>query len=196
MSFCAREIGTFIGLFVSSIVVLVNGNIKSSKKSILIILLIGILPIFIDGLTQLISEIYYETHNDLFPFYESINSIRSITGLIFGTSIGFVLFPFLLKNPTSIKNTNWIKVYLVSLILGILFITIIILFSYFTSNKFKPSNPYFDTLVRLPGYNYEVTVNGAHTTIPYFRYLYDSTYKYCERAKIYMKDEYATKCGN
>jgi uncharacterized membrane protein len=50
------------------------------------------LPLMLDGGIQLLGTLYsvfYQTT----PFYESTNSIRAITGILFGLAIGLYLFP-------------------------------------------------------------------------------------------------------
>lgn len=57
-------------------------------------------PLALDGGIQLIATAI-SLYNGKDPFYESTNSIRAITGILFGIGLGFFLFPRLREEMTS-----------------------------------------------------------------------------------------------
>ncbi|MBI5223224.1 DUF2085 domain-containing protein [Candidatus Micrarchaeota archaeon] len=87
---CARDIGIYGGMLIGAIVYLGVRKIKNEKLWPPIFLVLSMVPMGIDGTTQLISEL------GLLPFvYESTNMIRLATGLIAGIIASFYAIPIL-----------------------------------------------------------------------------------------------------
>ncbi|HLD03617.1 MAG TPA: DUF2085 domain-containing protein [Candidatus Dojkabacteria bacterium] len=147
-------------------------------------------PLAIDGIVQGVAEFISVQQNTL-PFYESTNFIRSVTGLLLGTGIGFAIFPYL----NQFKGYTTVRAYVGSII-GNLLISFILIFIFvfiwnLTSFKYKPSSLFIDHLQRYPGYNYEITSAGGHITIE--RIIKEPEEPYIKRAERYGKTEYLNK---
>lgn len=195
MSFCAREIGTFTGLFISSVIIWKKEIRPLSNPSLVLLIFVGIVPIAIDGLSQLASEFYIQYNNSFLPIYESFNSLRSFTGLLFGSTVAFIIFPYLQKASLMNTQSSWKKSYLSSILISAIVVTAIVFASYLTSEKYTPSHPLVDLERRIPGYNYEIAQNGGHTSNTNFRFFIDSNFIHCKRAEIYMLSEHNLKCS-
>ena len=145
------------------------------------------LPLAVDGVVQGVAEIVSVQQNIL-PFYESTNFIRSVTGLLLGTGVGFAMFPYL----NQFRGYTTIKTYLGSIIgtllVSLSFIFIFVFLWSLTSVKYKPSSLFIDHLQRYPGFNYEITSAGGHTTIK--RIISEPIEPYIRRAEKYGKTEY------
>lgn len=103
VAFCFRDVGIYIGLFLTALLFLIKPNlIKEPLK--LKFVVIGVLPMILDGTIQLIAEIMANTGLNAsvglmpgIPFYLSTNLKRLITGMLFGGTIGFWLYPSIIK---------------------------------------------------------------------------------------------------
>jgi len=84
MGLCSRCTGIYFALFVSMLYLFFKVNFLAKKY--LLFALIATLPLIIDGTLQYLG------------FYLSTNFIRTFTGLLFGSSIGFVLMFFTTPN--------------------------------------------------------------------------------------------------
>jgi len=88
MPFCSRDEGIFLGLAIGMMVAIVTRYQISA-----LVLILGIVPIAIDGLMQLLTS------------YESTNPVRVITGLLAGAVVALLISLFVRealreKNPT------------------------------------------------------------------------------------------------
>jgi uncharacterized membrane protein len=77
MPFCARDEGIFLGLMLGMVVAVVTRYEISG-----LVLVLGVLPIAVDGLLQLITS------------YESTNPLRVITGLLAGIVVALLISLF------------------------------------------------------------------------------------------------------
>lgn len=78
MPFCARDIGIFIGLLIG-----ILGNIIFRIPPTVLLILLLLMPMFIDGMMQEISD------------YESTNSLRILTGILGGSALALVICRFI-----------------------------------------------------------------------------------------------------
>lgn len=195
IAYCAREVGVFGSLFISSLFINFINEIKISKKAAIFLFFVGFIPYILDGCIQLFAEISLNNSN-MIPFYESTNFTRSLTGIILGNCLGFSLFPFLKYYRNQNNRVNWRKYFSFSILVSLLVIIFISLISYITSQAYKPSNPISDLQIRIPGYNYEVVSNGGHTYNQSYRIFLEDTYIQCMRAKIYMSEYKFNQCAN
>lgn len=153
----------------------------------IIFALLLIIPLGLDGTIQAIAEIG-STASKL-PFYESTNFIRSLTGTIFGIGIAFSLFPFLNGQKGNTQLKNYVVPTILALLSSILFVFMLVAGWSLTSNKYKPSHFFIDFEQRFPGYNYEITTSGGHSTIE--RIININNEKlYLERAKAFDNEVY------
>lgn len=90
---CARCTFLWFATFASSVVSFYYKPIANYFKGLSFkAALVLVLPLVLDGGIQFIATIY-SLYTRTEPFYESTNSIRAITGALFGTGIGLFLFP-------------------------------------------------------------------------------------------------------
>ncbi len=94
IAFCTRDTLMYGSMAIAGLIAILT-KIKIKVTWWLLTLLIA--PIMIDGTTQLISEIVFISRSNLpnhlaKPFYLSNNLTRSLTGGLFGTGMGLILF--------------------------------------------------------------------------------------------------------
>lgn len=105
---CARCTFLWLATFVSSGIVFYYKPAFAFKGISLKTAILLSLPLALDGGIQLLSTMY-SLYTASTPFYESTNSIRAVTGILFGTGIGLFLFPRLhdeLRGNTSQSMTG------------------------------------------------------------------------------------------
>lgn len=98
MALCQRDISLYLGILFGG---LFYGALRRRytirPMPFILFLLIGLLPIALDGFSQLFSQFFVGSNIEfltrLFPLRESSPLIRSLTGLIFGLSIVWVAYP-------------------------------------------------------------------------------------------------------
>lgn len=108
--FCARCTFMWFSTFLASFFVFyppkfLNLKIKGISWQLGIAL---ILPLALDGTIQLIASVI-SILNGQTPFYESTNSIRAITGTLFGIGLGLYLFPRLKKELIEDENLHTVS---------------------------------------------------------------------------------------
>lgn len=103
---CVRDLGLYLGLISSGILViwlqdyigLLKVKVRKDKvlfsKTLKFLIIAGILPMVIDGSIQLIAFLLNFKH----PFYQSHNLLRITTGYLFGLSFGSWAFNVLKYN--------------------------------------------------------------------------------------------------
>lgn len=190
----ARMITMFISIGIGGLITYFKKLPPLKGKYAFIFFVTMLIPMGIDGVTQLIAELNVYKVGGL-PFYESTNLIRSITGIFAGTGLAFAFFPHLqsyyIEGFTNFKKLLKM-VALNFLITGALIPVFAILWS-LTSIKYLPSSFLIDNIQRYPGYNYEITKDGGHMTIE--RYFSTSTEIYKQRAIFYKKEQYLKECN-
>ncbi len=90
VALCERDIAMYGSMLMFGIIFTVNGR-KIKPLSWKIWILIGLLPIALDGISQLPGFLQWMNGN--IPFRESTPLIRTITGTLFGITTGWYLFP-------------------------------------------------------------------------------------------------------
>lgn len=98
MALCQRDISLYLGILFGGVVYgLLRRRFTIRPMPFWLFLLIGLLPIALDGFSQLFSQFFVgsdiEFLTSLFPLRESSPLIRSLTGLVFGLSIVWVAYP-------------------------------------------------------------------------------------------------------
>ena len=194
----ARMITMFFSIGIGGLLVYYKGLKQLKIKSMILLLLLMLIPMAIDGVTQAIAEVTAVNSPDVLPFYESTNFIRSITGIFAGTGIAFIVFPFLNYHQelkvTNSSIQNYIKPMIITFFATFILIPLMVLLWSVTSDKYKPSSLLIDFEQRFPGYNYEITTGAGHSTI--IRVINGPTKLYEQRAKYFEKDEYLKEQKN
>lgn len=106
LAVCARDTGLYLGLLIGGLIPqivkdpLIQFNLKQKNNIIyftkwkLVLFLALILPLVIDGTTQLIASLMNFDN----PFYQSNYEKRLLTGILFGLALGFWAFATLKIN--------------------------------------------------------------------------------------------------
>lgn len=98
MALCQRDITLYLGIFLGG---LIYGALRHRytirPMRFWLFILIGLLPIALDGFSQLFSQFFVGTNIEalvrLFPLRESSPFVRSATGLLFGLSLVWLVYP-------------------------------------------------------------------------------------------------------
>jgi uncharacterized membrane protein len=98
MALCQRDITLYLGILIGGLVYgLLRRRMDLRPMPFWLFILIGLMPIALDGFSQLFSQFFIginiETLTRLFPLRESSPFIRSVTGLLFGLSIVWLVYP-------------------------------------------------------------------------------------------------------
>lgn len=180
----ARMITLFLGIGVGGLLTSVKKLKPLKWKQAMILIIIMLIPMGIDGITQLIAELSVINKVTQLPFYESTNFIRSITGIFAGVGISIALFPYVNSGESVNFNKEYVKTILLGMLITFLFIPLFVYLWFVSSTKYTPSSMFIDSLQRFPGYNYEVTTGGGHSTIN--RIIREPTDLYKQREKYYQ----------
>lgn len=92
IAICQRDLALYSGLFLTNLGFLVSGK-KWKKIPLWAWVVFGVLPLGIDGLSQLAG--YLERFSSLISLRESTPLLRTATGALFGISTGLYIFPIL-----------------------------------------------------------------------------------------------------
>lgn len=98
MALCQRDISLYLGILLGGVVYgVLRRRYMIRPMPFWLFLLVGLLPIALDGFSQLFSQFFVgsqiEILTRLFPLRESSPLVRSLTGLVFGLSIVWVAYP-------------------------------------------------------------------------------------------------------
>ena len=109
MAICQRDIGIYLSILVGGLiygVVRRRGPVK--PMPFWLFLIIGLGPIALDGFSQLFSQMFVglgmESLTSLFPLRESSPLLRSLTGVIMGLSVVWLIYPRLDDQFTMTAN--------------------------------------------------------------------------------------------
>lgn len=92
VAICQRDIAIWLGVFLFGMVFSLSRR-KLTPLPLAAWILVGMLPIGIDGISQLISQLPYDWVNSLVPYRESTPVLRFITGLLFGITTAWFGYP-------------------------------------------------------------------------------------------------------
>lgn len=182
----ARMVTLFLGLGIGGLLTSVKKMKPLKWKQAMIFIIIMLIPMAIDGITQLVAELSVINKVMQLPFYESTNFIRSITGIFAGVGISVALFPYINSGESVGFNKEYVKTILFGMFITFLSIPLFVYLWFLSSTKYVPSSMFIDSLQRFPGYNYEVTTGGGHSTIN--RIFKEPTDPYKQREKYYQNE--------
>ncbi len=103
VALCERDIALWGSLLITGIAFSLTGR-KWKRIPFLLWLLLGVLPILIDGGSQFLNSIF-----TFFPARESTPLFRSITGALFGTLTGMVVFPLIEESMNETRQILYRK---------------------------------------------------------------------------------------
>lgn len=187
LAVCSRDIGMYAGMTISAWFVYLKKFPRMTDKLTFGLFAICLLPMAFDGGSQLLAEIFT---NDIIPFYESVNFVRSFTGILAGVGLGLALMSniFDMQDKAYGGRTTLVmfvkKFGLLTFFATILIVSLNII-SFSTSVKYKPSNLLVDIEQRFPGTNYEITTNCGHCGEEYVRkFIKEPLDLYCFRFEV------------
>lgn len=91
---CQRDLAMYVGLLLSGVIFLASSR-RMKKIPIWVWILFGVLPLGLDGITQLAGSSQWM--GSLVSFRESTPLLRTITGGLFGIFTGWTIFPIINK---------------------------------------------------------------------------------------------------
>ena len=89
VAFCQRDIAIYMAMFLFGIIFALSGR-RIKPLPLLIWVIVGILPIALDGGSQLVSQAF-----NFLPYRESTPLLRTVTGALFGFTTAWFGFPVL-----------------------------------------------------------------------------------------------------
>lgn len=92
VALCQRDIAIYGGILAFGLIFALTGR-KIPPLPWYLWILIGMVPMALDGGTQLISQLGIPMINEIIPYRESIPMIRYLTGLLFGISTAWFGYP-------------------------------------------------------------------------------------------------------
>jgi uncharacterized membrane protein len=103
VALCQRDIALWGSLLITGIVFSLTGR-KWKRFPLWIWLLLGVLPILVDGGSQFLNSIF-----TFFLARESTPLLRSITGVLFGTLTGMVVYPLIEESMNETRQLLYRK---------------------------------------------------------------------------------------
>jgi uncharacterized membrane protein len=94
VAICERDVAIWGAMALFGLIFAATGR-KMPKMHWVIWVLVGCLPIGLDGFSQLFSQIPSAFIQSYLPYRESTPLLRSLTGLLFGLSTAWFMFPLL-----------------------------------------------------------------------------------------------------
>src|SRR6185503_7388751 len=92
MAFCERDIAIYGTIFLFGIVYALTGR-RIKPLHWIVALLIGLIPIGLDGFSQLFSQMEWSWLSSILPYRESTPFLRVLTGALFGFATAWFAYP-------------------------------------------------------------------------------------------------------
>lgn len=92
VALCERDVAIYGGLLLFGLIFALTGR-RLSVLPWYLWLIIGVLPMGLDGFSQLVSQLPYDALQRLLPYRESTPLLRVITGLLFGVTTAWFGYP-------------------------------------------------------------------------------------------------------
>jgi uncharacterized membrane protein len=94
VAFCERDVAIWGAMALFGLVFAVTGR-RLPKMHWMVWILIGLVPIGLDGFSQLFSQIPNALIQTYLPYRESTPFLRTLTGFLFGFSTAWLMFPLI-----------------------------------------------------------------------------------------------------
>ncbi|RLD04515.1 MAG: hypothetical protein DRI56_11165 [Chloroflexota bacterium] len=108
VAFCQRDVGIYSGLLLFGLVFAVFRH-KIKPLSFWGLLLLGLAPIALDGVSQLVSQLFAQLPWNFIPYRESTPFLRTLTGLMFGASIAWFGYPVIEEGMVDTRKIMAVK---------------------------------------------------------------------------------------
>lgn len=104
VALCERDIAIYFGIFAFGLLFALTGR-KIPPLPWYLWIVIGMVPIGLDGFTQLLSQLGIPFINAVIPYRESTPTLRYLTGFLFGVSTAWFGYPLV---ESSMRDTRQI----------------------------------------------------------------------------------------
>jgi len=94
VAFCERDVAIWGAMALFAIIYGITGR-RLPKMHWLVWIVIGVIPIGLDGFSQLFSQIPSAFIQSILPYRESTPFLRTLTGFLFGFSTAWFMFPLI-----------------------------------------------------------------------------------------------------
>jgi uncharacterized membrane protein len=101
---CERDIAIYLSILLFGIVYAIAGR-KMPPLPVILWILVGLIPIGVDGLTQFLSQPPFS----IFPFRESTPFLRALTGFLFGFSTAWFGYPMVESSMVETRRLLGLK---------------------------------------------------------------------------------------
>ena len=106
VALCERDVAMYSGLLAFGLVFSLSGR-RLPPASWLVWIGLGILPVAVDGLSQVVSQLPVAALHVILPFRESTPFLRTLTGGLFGFTTGWFAYPLVEDSMAATKM--WIE---------------------------------------------------------------------------------------
>src|SRR5688572_12957771 len=103
MALCERDIAIYGTIFLFGIVYAVTGR-RIKPLHWLAALLIGLIPIGLDGFSQLFSQMEWSWLSSILPYRESTPFLRVLTGGLFGLAVAWFAYPYMEESMSETRQ--------------------------------------------------------------------------------------------
>ena len=94
MALCERDIAIYSGIFLFGLVYAMTGR-RIKPLHWMMWVLIGMVPIGLDGFSQLFSQLEWSVLESILPYRESTPFLRVLTGGLFGVATAWFAYPYM-----------------------------------------------------------------------------------------------------
>ncbi|MCD6401546.1 MAG: DUF2085 domain-containing protein [Anaerolineales bacterium] len=99
VALCERDVAIYSGILIFGLLFSLTGR-KIKSLNIILWILIGLMPIGIDGVSQIVSQLPF----GVLPYRESTPLLRTITGFLFGFSTAWFGYPLIEETMQDARN--------------------------------------------------------------------------------------------
>jgi uncharacterized membrane protein len=103
MALCERDIAIYSAIFLFGIVYALTGR-RLKPLHWTFAILIGVIPIGLDGFSQLFSQMEWSWLSSLLPYRESTPILRVFTGALFGLAVAWFSYPYIEESMTESRQ--------------------------------------------------------------------------------------------
>jgi len=94
LALCERDVAIWGAMALFGIIFSVTGR-RIPKLHWMLWVVIGLVPVGLDGFSQLLSQLPYPLLHSILPYRESTPFLRTLTGVLFGTATAWFMFPLI-----------------------------------------------------------------------------------------------------
>lgn len=103
MALCERDIAIYGGIFLFGVIYALSGR-RIRPLHWIAAVLIGVMPIGLDGFSQLFSQMEWSWLSSIIPYRESTPFLRVLTGGLFGVSVAWFTYPLIEESMSETRQ--------------------------------------------------------------------------------------------